>query len=81
MFSENFDYVTYGVFAINNSTVVDKATSYYDYIIKKAIHIKINSPPLWDRTDCGPGFDPQSGQVFWVRFFRGFFLTRKTNVG
>ena len=24
------------------------------------------------RTRSGPGFDPRSGQVSWVRFFRGF---------
>ena len=35
-------------------------------------------PPLWARrqharlTRSGPGFDPRSGQVSWVRFFRGF---------
>ena len=27
----------------------------------------------------GPGFDPRSGQVSWVRFFSGLFLTCKTN--
>ena len=27
------------------------------------------------------GFDPRSGQVSWVRFFSGFFLTCKANVG
>ena len=36
------------------------------------------SPPLWTRrlharlSRSGPGFDPRSGQVSWVRFFRGF---------
>ena len=36
------------------------------------------SPPLWARRQharlscSGPGFDPLSGQVSWVRFFRGF---------
>ena len=35
-------------------------------------------PPLWARQQharlsrSGPGFDSQSGQVSWVRFFRGF---------
>ena len=35
-------------------------------------------PPLWVRRQharlsrSGPGFDPRSGQVSWVRFFRGF---------
>ena len=35
-------------------------------------------PPLWARWQhacllrSGPGFDPRSGQVSWVRFFRGF---------
>ena len=39
---------------------------------------KSASPPLWDRwyharlSRSGPGFDPWSGQVSWVRFFRGF---------
>ena len=31
-------------------------------------------------THSRPGFDPRYGQVFWVRIFRGFFLTCKTNV-
>ena len=36
------------------------------------------SPPLWARwwhtrlSRSGPGFDLRSGQVSWVRFFRGF---------
>ena len=35
-------------------------------------------PPLWSKwqharlSRSGPGFDPRSGQVSWVRFFRGF---------
>ena len=35
-------------------------------------------PPLWSKwlharlSHSGPGFDPRSGQVSWVRFFRGF---------
>ena len=35
-------------------------------------------PPLWAMwqhaclSRSEPGFDPQSGQVSWVRFFRGF---------
>ena len=42
--------------------------------------------PLWSRRQharlsrSGPGFDPRSGQVSWVMFFSGFFLTCKTNV-
>ena len=28
----------------------------------------------------GPGFDPRSGQFSWLRFFRGFSSTAKTNV-
>ena len=38
----------------------------------------LNCPPLWARwqharlSRSGPGFDPRSGQVSWVRFFRGF---------
>ena len=41
------------------------------------------SSPLWARRQharlsrSGPGFDPRSGQVSWVRFFSGFFLTCK----
>ena len=37
------------------------------------------SPPLWSKwkharlSRSGPGFDPRSGQVSWVRFCRGFF--------
>ena len=37
-----------------------------------------NCPPLWSKwqharlSRSGPGFDPRSGQVSWVRFFRGF---------
>ena len=37
-----------------------------------------SGPPLWSKwlharlSRSGPGFDPQSGQVSWVRFFRGF---------
>ena len=36
------------------------------------------SSPLWSKWKharllrSGPGFDPRSGQVSWVRFFRGF---------
>ena len=29
----------------------------------------------------GPGFDPRSGRVSWVRFFSEFFFICKTNVG
>ena len=45
------------------------------------------SPPLWTRRQharlsrSGPGFDPRSGQVSWVRVLSRFFLTCKTNVG
>ena len=45
-----------------------------------------NGPPLWVRRQharlsrSGPGFDPRSGQVSWVRFCSWFFLTCKTNV-
>ena len=43
-------------------------------------------PLLWSKwqharlSRSGPGFDPRSGQVSWVRFFSGFFLNCKTNV-
>ena len=46
--------------------------------IYKFIHCFFESPPLWARRQharlsrSGPGFDPRSGQVSWVRFFRGF---------
>ena len=45
------------------------------------------SPPLWARwqhvrlSHSGPGFDLWLGQVSWVRFFLGFFLTCRINVG
>ena len=39
-------------------------------IDRKVMH---NGPPLHARLSrSGPGFDPRSGQVSWVRFFRGF---------
>ena len=42
------------------------------------IHHSCDSPPLWVRRQLarlsrrGPGFCSRSGQVSWVRFFRGF---------
>ena len=40
--------------------------------------MNLQYPPLWARQQHArlsrsrPGFDPRSGQVSWVRFFRGF---------
>ena len=42
------------------------------------LNLRTICPPLWDRwqharlSRSGPGFEPWSGQVSWVRFFRGF---------
>ena len=36
-------------------------------------HFEIGMSTAVERLSrSGPGFDPRSGQVFWVRFFRGF---------
>ena len=37
-------------------------------------------PPLWNSrlSRCGPRLDPRSGQLSWVRFLSGLFLTCKT---
>ena len=46
--------------------------------VRACMHVCMYGPPLWARRQharlsrSGPGFDPQSGQVSWVRFFRGF---------
>ena len=45
--------------------------------LNKKIYVRPR-PPLWSKwlharlTRSGPGFDPRSGHVSWVRFFRGF---------
>ena len=48
-------------------------------VVQSMFHLLSSlSPPLWSKwqyacLSCSaPGFDPRSGQVSWVRFFRGF---------
>ena len=47
-------------------------------IFKKLVVYSRFDPPLWSKwqhvrlSRSGPGFDPRSGQVSWVRFFLGF---------
>ena len=50
-------------------------------VIFRISHAKISSMRQHARLSrSGPGFNPRSGQVSWVRFLSGFFLTCKTNV-
>ena len=50
-------------------------------------NIHIDSPYSFHRTydpnkrNLYPGFDPWSGQFYRLRFFLGFFLDCKTNIG
>ena len=39
------------------------------------------STAMGQATACAPGFDPRSGQVSWVSFFRGFFSRVKQMTG
>ena len=54
------------------------SVSIMKYSLEQRVFIYDICPPLWARRQharlsrSGPGFDPRSGQVSWVRFFRCF---------
>ena len=69
-----FSYVTWRAAHATDVT----APVLYNLIIFYVTNLLSLIPPLWARRQharlsrCGPGFDPRSGQVSWVRFFSGF---------
>ena len=72
----------------------DMLSSFFSYTKKCSQKIVLNydhqfrfCPPLWSKwqharlSHSRPGFDPQSGHVSWVRFFRGFSSPIKEMLG